>query len=161
MTSSITDPRDEALFNLIGATPRSEIAFAASVPASALHRQSLPQPTRWPASSTTSSRTTCYPTTPSLTSTSARTANAVNATCATKPVLSDSISSPNPHDHVFLRSRAGVVEHVGHQRGNTGLVADRRKLSGRPPDETQPLQRVHGRVHLPRLRVRREAGGDR
>ena len=45
--------------------------------------------------------------------------------------------------------RCRVVEHVGHQGRDTRLVANRRKLSGRAPDETQPLQGVQSRVHRP------------
>ena len=57
--------------------------------------------------------------------------------------------------------RGGVVEYVGHQRGNSGLVANRRKLFGRAPDEAQALKGGQGRLHLRRVRVRGEAGGNR
>ena len=33
--------------------------------------------------------------------------------------------------------RCGMGEYVGHQRGDAGLVADRRKLAGRAPDEAE------------------------
>ena len=45
---------------------------------------------------------------------------------------------------LYMR-RCGVVEYVGHQRGNFGLVANRWKLSGRAPDEAQALQGGQGR----------------
>ena len=57
---------------------------------------------------------------------------------------------------LYMR-RCGVVEYVGHQRGNSGLVANRWKLSGRAPDEAQALQGGQRDLHLPRVRVRIEA----